>query len=93
MGWWWNGILYIIFVVCFLVVFDSVVKVWIDYNIYFWGRVESRLIVYVWESGGCGSSGGSGGGWMESIKIEIIEIDSKFCWEKCGCINDIIDFY
>lgn len=58
LGWWWFWILYIIFVVCFLVVFDSMVKVWIDDNIYFWGRVESRLIVYVWESGGCGSSGG-----------------------------------
>lgn len=51
------------------------------------------MIVHARESGGRGSSGGSGGGWMESTKIETTEIDSKPRWEKLGRINDITDFY
>lgn len=51
------------------------------------------MIVHARESGGRGSCGGSGGGWMESIKIETTETDSKPRWEKRGRINDITDFY
>lgn len=51
------------------------------------------MIVHARESGGRGSCGGSGGGWMESTKIETTETDSKPRWEKRGRINDITDFY
>lgn len=77
------------FVACLLAVFDSTVKVWTDDNIYSWGRAESRLIVHARESGGRGSSGG---GLIQSTKIETKEID-LLGGRSVDVINYKTDFY